>query len=171
MDAAVTILGEAGIDNVYHVAFLVEDIDEGMEQYGAVFACEWAEPGHTTLPGTGGVECPITFTYSKGGPPFIELQVGLDDPECVMGFARVGGRPGGFHHVGIYAERWRDEVKRLEELGMTCIYADHGMAHLRHPSGLGVEVVSWKGRSWLHGYLARNGIDLAGRAPIAAGPS
>jgi hypothetical protein len=170
MDPAVSLLGELPIENVYHVSFLVEDIDEGMARYGAAFGCGWAEPGQATYPGTGDAEWPITFVYSTSGPPFIELLTGVDDPGCAMGFSHTGGRPG-FHHLGVYAERWRDEVARLEAAGMTTIFTGQGMAFLMSPMGFGIEVVSWKGRTWLHQYMARNGVDIAARGAAAGAPA
>lgn len=65
------------------------------------------------------------------------------------------------HHVGYYAQRWCDDVARLQGQGWELERTGAGVAFLRDPrSGLRVEVVSFKGRDFigqvLSGDMARN---------------
>ena len=54
------------------------------------------------------------------------------------------------HHLGVYAERWRDEVARLVAEGMEVERTGAGVGFVRDPRlGLRIEVVSFRGRDFL----------------------
>ena len=56
----------------------------------------------------------VRIAFSAEGPPYLELIEVVPRPGSI--FAEPAG--GGLHHVGFYAERWRDEVARLTGEGM-----------------------------------------------------
>jgi len=156
MDDKIASLAPFPVDNVYHVGFLVRDVEESMGQVGKVFGADWAKPRISQLEGRDGAPWTVTAVYSMQGPPFLELLSGFDDPGCPAALGFDNAAPG-VHHFGVYAARWRDELARLEELGMTVEGTGAGFGYARSPLGFRIEVVSWKGRGFLIDYMAANG--------------
>src|SRR3954468_1333232 len=125
MDPKIASLAPVPIDNLYHVAFLVRDVEESMEHIGSVFSAKWGRPRTDPVEGRDQRPWPLTWAYSIQGPPFIELLGGFDDAGCPahLGFDTS---PPGVHHYGVYAARWRDELERLESVGMTVEHVGAG---------------------------------------------
>ena len=101
------------IENVYHFGHVVPDLRSAMDAFGrappahvvdAVRDGERLRRGPTASPTPTRSASPL----SAEGPPFLELIEVVPRPGSI--FAEPAG--GGFHHVGFYAERWRDEVAR-----------------------------------------------------------
>jgi hypothetical protein len=159
MDINIASLAPLPVDNLYHVAFLVRDVEESMAHLGKVFSAEWARPIVSKMEGRDSAPWTVTTVYSMQGPPFLELLSGFDDPGCPAALGFDSTNPG-VHHFGVYAARWRDELARLEELGMTVEATGAGYGFVRSPLGFRIEVVSWKGRGFLINYMEQNGRSL-----------
>ena len=164
MDPTLTALAPSALDNLYHVGYLVPDLRAGMHTFGRLLQCGWATPFQMGtgfgLPDGGTDDRVGRFAYSKEGPPFLELIEVIADAESI--FSEPSG--GGFHHVGVYAERWRDEVARLTDEGMAVERIGAGLAFLRDPvTGFRIEVVSFKGRPFLDRILSG---DLGAQCPL-----
>jgi len=143
------------VENVYHVAYRVPSLRAAMAALSRSLGATWATPfeaeSQFEKPG-GGIEAPhLRIAYSLQGPPFIEL------------IEYVGGAPGsifadapdGVHHIGFYAERWRDETARLVDLGFIHELSGAGLAFVRDPAlGVRYEVVSFRGRGFLTDILS-----------------
>jgi len=155
VDPNLMALAPTAIDNLYHVGYLVPDLRAAMDTFGRHLQCMWATPfemGTGFETADGGTDDRVgRFAYSKEGPPFLELIEVIAHPESI--FAEPAG--GGFHHVGVYAERWRDEVARLTDDGMEVERIGAGLAFVRDPNtGFRIEVVSFKGRPFLDRILS-----------------
>jgi catechol 2,3-dioxygenase-like lactoylglutathione lyase family enzyme len=155
MDPALLALGPAAIENLYHVGYVVPDLLEAMESLGRRLQITWATPfqmstGFETA--DGGTDDQVTrFALSTQGPPYLELIQVVAAPTSI--FAEPAG--GGFHHFGVYAERWRDEVARLTDDGMALERTGAGLAFVRDPAtGVRIEVVSFRGRPFLDRILS-----------------
>jgi hypothetical protein len=155
VDPNLTTLAPAAIDNLYHVGYLVPDLHAAMDTLGRRLQVNWATPFQMNTafetPDGGADDQVGRFTLSKQGPPFLELIEVIAEPGSI--FAEPAG--GGFHHVGVYADRWRDEVTRLTDDGMRLERVGAGLAFVRDPAtGLRIEVVSFKGRPFLDRILS-----------------
>jgi hypothetical protein len=155
VDPELTVLAPAAIDNVFHIGYLVPDLGVAMDTLGRRLQISWSSPfqmdtGFET-PDGGSDNRVGRFTFSAQGPPFLELIEVISHPGSI--FAEPAG--GGFHHVGIYAERWRDEVARLTDDGMLVERVGAGVAFVRAPdTGFRIEIVSFKGRGFLERALS-----------------
>jgi catechol 2,3-dioxygenase-like lactoylglutathione lyase family enzyme len=164
VDPTLSTLAPAAIDNLYHVGHLVPDLLEAMESLGRRLQITWAPPfqmgtGFETADGLADDHVG-RFTLSLQGPPYLELIEVIDEPGSIFAEPAAGG----FHHVGVYAERWRDEVARLTADGMELERTGAGLAFVRDPAtGLRIEVVSFKGRPFLDRILSG---DLAAEFPL-----
>jgi catechol 2,3-dioxygenase-like lactoylglutathione lyase family enzyme len=155
VDPKLLALAPAPIDNLYHVGCLVPDLLAAMETFGRRLQISWATPFQMPTPfetADGAADARVgRFGFSKQGPPFLELIEVITDPESIFAHPAHGG----FHHVGVYAERWRDEVARLTEDGMELERIGSGVAFVRDPdTGFRIEVVSFKGRPFLDQILS-----------------
>ena len=98
--------------NVFHLGIIVPDMRAGMDELGRRFNVRWAEPApsHVTLPTERGPQ-PLTFVYSREGPPYLELI------EAVPGTVWEAAPGSRIHHIGIYVEDVEAEVERLTREG------------------------------------------------------
>jgi catechol 2,3-dioxygenase-like lactoylglutathione lyase family enzyme len=150
MDPALLALAPRAFENLYHVGYLVPDLRLAMATFGERLQITWATPfempsGFVTADGEPDSDL-VRIAFSIGGPPHLELIEVV--PRAGSIFAEPAG--GGVHHVGIYADRWRDEVARLVAEGMELERTGAGVAFVRDPHlGLRIEVVSFKGRDFL----------------------
>jgi len=155
MDPELRTLAPAAFDNLYHAGYLVPDLRAGMEHFARLLQITWATPfemesGFETATGEPDSD-PVRITFSNQGPPFLELI------EVVPRAGSIFAEPsaGGLHHVGIYAERWRDETARLCAEGMELERTGAGVAFVRDPRlGVRIEVVSFRGREFLQQILS-----------------
>ena len=143
-------LGPTALGNAYHVGHLVPDLREAMASLGRQLQITWAAPfemdsGFTTADGVPDNDR-VRIAFSAEGPPYLEIIEVVRRPGAI--FAEPSG--GGFHHLGVYAERWRDETARLAAEGMEIERWGSGVAFVRDPgTGMRIEVVSFKGRDFL----------------------
>jgi catechol 2,3-dioxygenase-like lactoylglutathione lyase family enzyme len=148
-------LAPAAIDNVYHVGQLVPDLHRAMTALSRRLQLTWAPPfqmmsGFARPDGEPDSD-EVRIALSAQGPPYLELIEVV--PRAGSIFAEPAG--GGFHHIGFYAERWRDEVARLTADGMELERTGPGVAFVRDPDlGVRFEVVSFKGRDFLERILS-----------------
>lgn len=155
MDPKLLALAPTVLENLYHVGFVVPDLRTAMDDFGRRLQIEWATPfemktGFETTDGR--VDDRIgRFALSRSGPPFLELIEVIPDAGSI--FSEPSG--GGFHHVGVYAESWREELARLTDEGMLLERTGAGVGFVRDPgTGFRIEVVSFKGRPFLDRILS-----------------
>lgn len=155
MDATLRTLAPTAVENLYHVAYVVPDLLAAMATMGRRLQITWATPfemstGFTT--GDGGSDDHVTrFAMSIQGPPHVELIQVVADRTSIFSEPSSGG----FHHVGVFAERWRDELARLVDDGMVLERTGSGVGFARDPdTGLRIEVVSFKGRPFFERILS-----------------
>jgi catechol 2,3-dioxygenase-like lactoylglutathione lyase family enzyme len=150
MDPNLEILGAAAFDNVFHVGHLVPDLLSAMDVLGRAMHITWAPPfemhsGFTRPDGS--TDNPsVRIAFSEQGPPYLELIEVVRTSDSIFSEPATGG----MHHLGYYAQRWRDDVARLVADGWELERSGAGVAFVRDPrTGLRVEVVSFKGREFL----------------------
>ena len=150
MDPQLRSLAPTAIENVYHFGHLVPDLQPAMEAFGRRLQLTWSTPfemasGFERADGEPDSD-DVRIAFSAEGPPFLELIEVVPRKGSI--FAEPAG--GGFHHIGYYAERWRDEVARLTADGMELERRGAGVAFVRDPRlGTRFEIVSFKGRDFL----------------------
>jgi catechol 2,3-dioxygenase-like lactoylglutathione lyase family enzyme len=103
--------GQGGsLRGLYHVGFLVHDLDAAMDRYEDVLGLDFAEPkvfpldGSLAEPSSG--DRPLRFTYSVQGPMHVELIETQSDGV----WGRQHGE--GFHHIGMWrtgVDGWLEE--------------------------------------------------------------
>ena len=150
MDPRLLTLAPTSIGNAYHVGHLVPDLHAAMASLGRQLQISWATPfemdsGFTTPDGAPDSDR-VRIAFSSEGPPYLEIIEVVWRPGAI--FAEPAG--GGFHHLGVFADRWREETARLVAEGMQVERLGSGVAFVRDPrTGLRIEVVSFKGRDFL----------------------
>ncbi len=150
MDLTPGTLAASAFDNVYHVGHLVPDLLPAMQALTDALQIIWAPPFEMrsgfVRPDGSADDRGVRIAFSVSGPPYLELIEVVDAADSIFAEPRLGG----MHHVGYYAQRWREDVTRLQEDGWELERTGAGVAFLRDPrSGLRVEVVSVKGRDFL----------------------
>lgn len=160
MDPKLETLAASAFDNVYHVGHLVPDLSLAMQTLADAMQITWAPPFEMrsgfTRPDGSTDDQTVRIAFSASGPPYLELIEVVAAADSIFAEPKLGG----MHHVGYYAQRWRDDVARLQGEGWELERTGAGVAFLRDPrSGLRVEVVSFKGRDFLtqilNGEMAR----------------
>lgn len=150
MDPTLRTLAPTAFENVYHVGHLVPDLRQAMDVLGRRLQITWAAPfemesGFETGDGRPDSDV-VRIAFSQQGPPYLELIEVVARPGSIFAEPSAGG----VHHLGYYAERWRDEVARLVADGMEVERRGSGVAFVRDPvTGTRVEVVSFRGREFL----------------------
>jgi catechol 2,3-dioxygenase-like lactoylglutathione lyase family enzyme len=150
MDPTLETLAASAFDNVYHVGHLVPDLSAAMQSLTDALQITWAPPFEMrsgfTRPDGSADDRGVRIAFSTSGPPYLELIEVVAAEDSIFAEPKLGG----MHHVGYYAQRWRDDVARLRADGWELERTGAGVAFLRDPnSGLRVEVVSFKGRDFL----------------------
>ena len=150
MDPTLETLAASAFDNVYHVGHLVPDLPAAMQSLTDALQITWAQPFEIrsgfTRPDGSADDQTVRIAFSTSGPPYLELIEVVAAADSIFAEPKLGG----MHHVGYYAQRWRDDVARLQDDGWELERTGAGVAFLRDPrSGLRVEVVSFKGRDFL----------------------
>ncbi|MGB3355674.1 MAG: VOC family protein [Mycobacterium sp.] len=160
MDPKLETLAASAFDNVYHLGHLVPDLLPAMRTLAGAMQITWAPPFEMrsgfVRPDGSADDQTVRIAFSTSGPPYLELIEVVADADSIFAEPKIGG----MHHVGYYAQRWRDDVARLQDDGWELERTGAGVAFLRDPhSGLRVEVVSFKGRDFmtrvLDGEMAR----------------
>jgi hypothetical protein len=150
VDPRLATLAPTSIGSAYHVGCLVPDLRDAMASLGRQLQLTWATPfemdsGFTLPDGTPDSDR-VRIAYSAEGPPYLEIIEVVGRPGSI--FADPAG--GGFHHLGVFADRWRDETARMATDGAVVERLGAGVSFVRDPrTGLRIEVVSLKGRDFL----------------------
>lgn len=150
MDPKLETLAASAFDNVYHVGHVVPDLLLAMKTLSGAMQIAWAPPFEMrsgfTRPDGSADDQPVRLAFSTSGPPYLELIEVVAAADSIFAEPKLGG----MHHIGYYAQRWRDDAARLQDDGWELERTGAGVAFLRDPhSGLRVEVVSFKGRDFL----------------------
>src|SRR6516165_231857 len=104
---------------LFHTGFIVRDLREAMDRYGAALGVTWAqprvlEPLGLWRPSHGYQELRLEYVYSREGPQHVELLKGSPgsyyDPETQTGF-----------HVGLWADEVGAETADLAAKGWTVL--------------------------------------------------
>jgi hypothetical protein len=145
-------------ENLYHLALVVPRLDDAMVELADQLGCTWAPrrefPIRMPEPGGGVSDLTVAATYSRQGPPFLELieQVGRG----IWG----PGQGAGVHHVGLYAGDVDLEIARLERSGFRVEArgvqhdgAPGGPVYLRNGYGLRVEVAGAAAREMIASWV------------------
>ncbi len=102
-------------ENVFHFAIVVPEIERGMEMIAKQFSVSFGPPIPTNakfLIAGREVDIAVRFTYSRQGPPYIEL---VQAVQGTVFAAATGGSP--VHHIGVFVEDMEAEVARLTNEG------------------------------------------------------
>jgi len=136
-------------DHVYHVAFVVPDLDVAIAGVGQQLGLSFAKPRTrsfelrnaegTSLAAEDSSD--VYYVYSRGAPPYVEL---IEAKSAGVWAADSGAR---IHHVGTWSDDIRSDARRLEERGFR-IEAFGGVAgdgerfaYLTNDFGLRLELV------------------------------
>jgi catechol 2,3-dioxygenase-like lactoylglutathione lyase family enzyme len=100
----------------FHVAILVPDLAQAMERFGRALGMTFAPPIRARIPGIegqpGATADVAPVTYSRDGPPYLELIEAAGDG--VFG----AGRGYGVHHIGIWVDDPRAAARSLLGAGL-----------------------------------------------------
>ncbi|ADU00354.1 MULTISPECIES: VOC family protein [Mycolicibacterium] len=168
MDPTLQTLAASAFDNVYHVGHVVPELVSAMESLADAMQITWAPPfemrsGFVRPDGSADDQI-VRLAFSMSGPPYLELIEVVPAADSIFAEPTLGG----MHHVGYYAQRWRDDAARLQDEGWELERTGAGVAFLRDPrSGLRVEVVSVKGRDFLARVLSG---EMASAYPLSERP-
>ena len=84
----------------------------------------------------------VRIAFSTSSPPYLELIEVVAAADSIFAEPKLGG----MHHVGYHAQRWRDDVAKLQDDGWELERTGAGVAFLHDPrSGLRVEVGEFQG--------------------------
>lgn len=129
------------VDKVHHVAFAVEDLDEGIETYERLYGASVEYRGRLESQG-------VDATYLTLGTDRIELLAPTAEDTPVGRF--LNRRGPGMHHVAFEVADVADAVRELADAGATLIdneprpgLAGHDVAFVHYESqhGVLIEVV------------------------------
>ncbi|MFN0093270.1 MAG: VOC family protein [Dehalococcoidia bacterium] len=146
-------------ENIYHLGIVVPDIHRAMDELGQQLGTSWSElrtfPVRVTDGGGPLTEYAVQATYSREGPPYLELIGAIGNG--IWGVEQAGR----IHHAGAYCEDIAKEKARLEALGF--VTETHGVLpdgavggpiYLSNRYGLRLELAAYSGRSmvwdWVH---------------------
>lgn len=132
------------IAGISHTALAVPDLDAAMSMYGNALGLTWARPQQRAVRirvAAGDLTTEIRFTYSRQGPPHLELIEGAADT--------IWAPVSGLHHVGLWSHQLEIDAAQLEHRGMALEVAGlsrsggqpSGFTYHRSAHGLRVELV------------------------------
>ena len=136
--------GPGYVAGISHTALAVSDLEAAMSFYGDALDLTWARPQQRAISirvAAGDVTTEIRFTYSRQGPPHLEL---------IEGAAGTVWAPvSGLHHIGLWSHRLEVDAAQLEHRGMPLEVAGlsrpgrqpSGFTYHLSPHGLRVELV------------------------------
>jgi hypothetical protein len=104
-------------NTVFHVGFIVPDLDSAMKEFQAALGIEWRAPIDAIVPLRGPdsvIESNVYSVYSEGGPPAIELI------QSVPGTPLAGSGGVSFHHLGFWTDRLASSSRDLDAHGWPC---------------------------------------------------
>lgn len=104
---------------VWHVGFIVDNLEDAMSEFSDGLGLTWAEPHHikASLSGPNGEDYPLDtrVVFSLDTPLSVELI------EPTPGTPNVRRGESAFHHLGYWADDLVDEEHRLSDLGLGCV--------------------------------------------------
>ena len=150
-----------GVQNYFHVGYVVPDLAEAMQRLTASAGLRWAAA--RTLPvmlrtPAGEISAEVNLTYSVQGPPHLELIA--EQPGTIWRSEHPG-----FHHLGYWSGRLADDVDALTRAGFEFeagAVNEHGaltrFVYLREPhTGLRVELRDEARRPAMQQWLLEEG--------------
>lgn len=152
---------------IFHVGYVVPDMDEAMEEFGSLFNLTWTAPvwrtAHVVDAEHGQMDMTVGVVFSMTGPPHIELVSG---PAGTVWEA--GERPA-IHHVGIWAEDLAKDSAELERRGFPIVA--HGVdddgrlarfTYHHNPYGPLFELNAPETRGSIEAWLRGDNLDIVG---------
>jgi Glyoxalase/Bleomycin resistance protein/Dioxygenase superfamily len=148
-----------GVQEYFHVGYVVPDLIEAMERLAASAGLTWASARRLPVrlrTAAGETATQVNLTYSVQGPPHLELIE--ERPETIWASEHRG-----FHHLGYWTDRFADDIEALTGAGFDFeagAVDEHGalsrFAYLREPgTGLRIELRDESRRpateAWLRG--------------------
>ncbi|MCY4622789.1 MAG: VOC family protein [bacterium] len=145
------------IAGISHTALAVPDLEAAMSVYGNALGLTWARPQQRAIRirvGAGDLTTEIRFTYSRQGPPHLEL---------IEGAAGTIWAPvSGLHHIGLWSHQLEIDAAQLEHRGMALEAAGlsrsgeqpSGFTYHRSAHGLRVELVDAAARAAFEHWFA-----------------
>jgi hypothetical protein len=147
---------------VYHTGFVVPDIEKAQAELEAVFDVRWTAVEEREMPvltSEGPLLASMRFVYSSGGAPRIELLEPVPGTIWEQPVQPESGASSA-HHLGVWAEDFQAESRRLEEAGCPRVLTyDDGsgqavrFAYHRLPHGALVELVDASRRPELEAWF------------------
>ncbi len=145
------------IAGISHTALAVADLDKAMSVYGNTIGLTWARPQQRAISirvAAGDLTTEIRFTYSRQGPPHLELIEGAADT--------IWAPVSGLHHIGLWSHQLEIDAARLEHRGMALEVAGlsrsgeqpSGFTYHRSAHGLRVELVDAGARAAFERWFA-----------------
>ncbi len=140
-----------------HTALAVPNLETAMGMYGNALGLTWARPQQRVMSirvAAGDLTTEIRFTYSRQGPPYLEL---------IEGAAGTIWAPvSGLHHIGLWSHQLEIDAAQLEHRGMALEVAGlsrsgeqpSGFTYHRSAHGLRVELVDAAARAAFERWLA-----------------
>ena len=149
--------------DLYHTGFVVPDIEKAQSEFEAVFGgLAWTAIEEREMPvltPEGPVKAQMRFAYTRGAAPRIELLEPVPGTVWEQPLQPVTG-PASAHHVGVWAEDFQAESRRLEDAGFPRVLTfDDGsgqavrFAYHRLPSGALVEIIDASRRQELEAWF------------------
>ena len=149
--------GPGHIAGISHTALAVPDLETAMSFYGDALGLTWARPQQRAISirvAAGDLTTDIRFTYSRQGPPHLELIEGAADT--------VWAPVSGLHHIGLWSHRLEIDAAHLEHRGMAREVAGlsrsgkqpSGFTYHRSAHGLRVELVDAAARAAFERWFA-----------------
>ena len=122
---------------IWHIAFAVPSLEQGMEEFGTALGLDWrpVHEANAILVDEDSREHEVVckFTFSVGAPFAIEMW------EAVPGSPLAPPGDTVLHHVGYWVDDLVAEATRLEDLGWPCFMRAHSIAVHRGPGGIMLE--------------------------------
>ena len=140
------------VPEIHHIATVVDALSPSMDHLSEVLGLTWASPwtGRIPLAFAGAHHSPrVSFTLSIEGPPHIEL--------IESAFERVWLPTPGWHHVGLWADRFEETLQAMTTAGHTVevMSLSSDFTYLRSSEGARIELVNGRARAdfarWLDG--------------------
>jgi hypothetical protein len=101
-------------EGLFHIGVIVPDMQRGLEDIARRFGASFPEPRQAQVRVRyrgAETQVPVTFAYSRQGPPYIEVI------QAVPGTVWAAGAGSRIHHLGVFVNDIEDEIGRLQAEG------------------------------------------------------